>query len=64
MVRDLGPVGVVKVASEEWTAETVRGAPKRGDLVRVVAMDGLTLKVEPAEEPAPQAVAPAEGRQT
>ncbi len=64
VVRDLGPGGVVKVASEEWTAEAVRGAPKRGDRVRVVAMDGLTLKVEPAEEPAPQAVAPAEGRQT
>jgi membrane-bound serine protease (ClpP class) len=64
VVRDLGPVGVVKVASEEWTAEAVRGTPKRGDRVRVVAMDGLTLKVEPAEEPAPQATVPAEGRQT
>jgi membrane-bound serine protease (ClpP class) len=64
VIRDLGPIGVVQVAAEEWTAETVRGAPTRGDRVRVVAMEGLKLKVEPIEEPAPQAVAPAEGRQT
>jgi membrane-bound serine protease (ClpP class) len=63
VVRDLGPVGVVQVAAEEWTAETVRGTPRRGDRVRVVAMEGLKLKVEPAEEPAPEAAAPAEGRQ-
>jgi membrane-bound serine protease (ClpP class) len=64
VVRDLGPVGVVKIASEEWTAEAVRGTPVRGEHVRVVAIDGLKLKVEPAEEPAPQGTAPAEGRQT
>jgi len=64
VVRDLMPVGVVQVSAEEWTAEAVRGAPKRGDRVRVVAMDGLKLKVEPAEEPAPEVAAPAEGRQT
>jgi membrane-bound serine protease (ClpP class) len=64
VIRDLGPIGVVQVAAEEWTAETVRGAPMRGDRVRVVDMEGLRLKVEPIEEPAPQAVAPAEGRQT
>ncbi len=64
VIRDLGPVGVVKVASEEWTAEAVRGALKRGDLVRVVGMEGLKLKVEPAEEPAPQGAAAAEGRTT
>jgi membrane-bound serine protease (ClpP class) len=64
VVRDLEPIGVVQVSAEEWTAEAVRGAPKRGDRVRVVAMDGLKLKVEPAEEPAPQGAAPAEGRQT
>jgi len=63
VVRDLGPVGVVKVAAEEWTAETVRGAPRRGDRIRVVSMDGLKLKVEPAEEPASETAAPAEGRQ-
>jgi membrane-bound serine protease (ClpP class) len=64
VVRDLDPVGVVKVASEEWTAEAVRGTPGRGERVRVVAMEGLRLKVEPAEEPAPQPAGPAEGRKS
>jgi len=64
VVRDLGPIGVVQVASEEWTAEAVSGTPKQGDHVRVVAMEGLRLKVEPAEEPASHAAEPAEGRQT
>jgi membrane-bound serine protease (ClpP class) len=62
VVRDLRPVGVVQVLAEEWSAESVRGTPRRGDRIRVVAMDGLKLKVEPAEEPAPQGTAPAEGR--
>ncbi|MGZ8635891.1 MAG: NfeD family protein [Actinomycetota bacterium] len=64
VVRDLGPVGVVQVAAEEWTAESVRGEPRRGDRIRVVAMDGLRLKVEPVEEPASSGTAPAEGRRT
>jgi membrane-bound serine protease (ClpP class) len=55
VVRDLGPVGVVKVAAEEWSAEAVRGNPRRGDRVRVVSLDGLKLKVEPVEQPSPQA---------
>ncbi|MEX2203057.1 MAG: nodulation protein NfeD [Actinomycetota bacterium] len=63
VVRDLGPIGIVQVASEEWTAEAVRGTPKQGDRVRVVAMEGLRLKVEPAEEAAPHAAETAEGRQ-
>jgi membrane-bound serine protease (ClpP class) len=61
VVRDLGPVGVVKVAAEEWTAEALRGNPRRGDRVRVVSLDGLTLKVEPVEEPTPEAATPAAG---
>lgn len=61
VIRDLQPVGVVNVAAEEWTAETVRGEPRRGDRVRVVSMDGLTLKVEPVEEPVPEASAPPDG---
>jgi membrane-bound serine protease (ClpP class) len=64
VVRDLGPVGVVQVAAEEWTAEAVRGTPRRGDRIRVVGMDGLRLKVEPAEEPATSGPPAAEGRKT
>jgi membrane-bound serine protease (ClpP class) len=64
VVRDLRPVGVVQVAAEEWTAETVQGSPRRGERVRVVAMDGLRLKVEPVTEPAAPAAAPVEGRKT
>jgi membrane-bound serine protease (ClpP class) len=59
VVRALDPRGVVKVAAEEWTADTVRGRPARGDRIRVVAMDGLRLKVEPVEEPMPEGVEPA-----
>lgn len=55
VVRDLAPTGVVQVASEEWTAESVRGTPRKGDRIRVVEMEGLKLKVEPAEEPATSA---------
>jgi membrane-bound serine protease (ClpP class) len=55
VVSDLAPVGVVQVSSEEWTAEAVRGAPVKGDRVRVVRMDGLRLKVEPVETPVPVA---------
>jgi membrane-bound serine protease (ClpP class) len=64
VVRDLEPNGVVQVAAEEWSAESVGGTARRGDRVRVVAMEGLKLKVEPIEETAPTAPAPVEGRQT
>ena len=52
VLRDLHPRGVVQIASEHWTAEAVRGTPRKGDHVRVVEMDGLKLKVEPVETPA------------
>jgi len=62
VVHDLDPTGVVQIASEEWSAETVTGTVFRGNRVRVVSMDGLKLKVEPAG--APSSVAPGgEGRQ-
>jgi membrane-bound serine protease (ClpP class) len=64
VIRDLAPDGVVQVASEEWSAQAIRGRPTRGQQVRVVAMEGLRLKVEPVEEAAPRAPAPAEGRHT
>jgi membrane-bound serine protease (ClpP class) len=62
VVHDLAPTGVVKIASEEWTAEAVRGALIRGDRVRVVATDGLKLKVEPADATEPVASGGDEGR--
>jgi membrane-bound serine protease (ClpP class) len=52
VLSDLHPRGVVQVASEHWTAESVRGTPRKGDHVRVVEMEGLKLKVEPVEAPA------------
>jgi membrane-bound serine protease (ClpP class) len=52
VLQDLHPTGVVQVASEHWTAEAVRGTPRKGDHVRVVRMEGLKLKVEPTEAPA------------
>jgi membrane-bound serine protease (ClpP class) len=60
VVRDLDPAGVVQVAAEEWSATAVRGAPRKGERVRVVQMEGLRLKVEPVEEPA---TASTEGRE-
>jgi membrane protein implicated in regulation of membrane protease activity len=52
VLRDLNPTGVVQIASEHWTAESVRGTPRKGEHVRVIQMEGLKLKVEPAEAPA------------
>jgi membrane-bound ClpP family serine protease len=52
VVRTLDPTGVVQVAAEEWTARSLHGRPRRGDRVRVVKMEGLTLEVEPVEAPA------------
>ncbi len=63
VVRDLDPAGVVQVASEQWSAETAGGTLRAGDRVRVVGMQGLKLKVEPVDEPAPVASASAEGRE-
>jgi len=60
VLQDLDPTGVVQVASEHWTAASVRGTPRKGERVRVVQMEGLRLKVEPVEEPA---TASTEGRE-
>jgi membrane-bound serine protease (ClpP class) len=44
----LVPLGSVSAGGEEWTARTADGRPlARGTPVRVVAVDGLTLTVEP-----------------
>ena len=45
---DLAPSGVVRVVSEEWTAQSANGSTiAEGAAVRVVRQDGLTLIVEP-----------------
>jgi membrane-bound serine protease (ClpP class) len=44
----LTPRGVVHVASESWTADSVAGSIPKGQRIRVVAADGLRLRVEPA----------------
>jgi membrane-bound serine protease (ClpP class) len=64
VVRDMEPRGVVQVAAEEWTADAVRGTPRRGDRIRVVALDGLRLKVEPVDEPLPQGAVATGGQGT
>jgi membrane-bound serine protease (ClpP class) len=47
-VNDVSPEGVVTVASGRWRARTNRATPiTAGDGVRVVAIDGVTLEVEP-----------------
>jgi membrane-bound serine protease (ClpP class) len=43
----LTPRGVVHVASESWTADSVAGSIPKGNRVRVVEADGLRLRVEP-----------------
>jgi len=45
-LADFSDRGPVRVHSEQWTART-DAAVKRGETIRVVAMDGLELLVEP-----------------
>jgi membrane-bound serine protease (ClpP class) len=52
VVRDLDPEGVVLIAAEEWSAVSDRGAVPQGSHVRIAAVEGLELRVEPME-PAP-----------
>jgi membrane-bound serine protease (ClpP class) len=47
-VGDVSPEGVVDVAEGRWRARTNRATPvKAGEGVRVVAIDGVTLEIEP-----------------
>ncbi|MDZ7732860.1 MAG: NfeD family protein [Acidimicrobiia bacterium] len=49
-VADVAPQGTVRVRDALWRAETNRATPIRsGEPVRVVAIDGLVLEVEPEE---------------
>lgn len=48
-VTNLNPVGSARVALEDWTAESVGGRIPKGTKIRVVATEGLKLKVEAVE---------------
>jgi membrane-bound serine protease (ClpP class) len=68
-VDPIDPVGVVQVGDGQWRARTNRATPiAAGEALRVVAIDGVTLDVEPLEGAAkdyrerrsPSATAPTE----
>lgn len=47
---DLSPDGIVRIREAQWRARTNRATPiAMGDGIRVVAIDGVTLEVEPEE---------------
>jgi len=48
VVQDLDPTGIVRAHREQWTARAAGSIPK-GAYVRVTAVRGLTLEVEPLE---------------
>ena len=48
-VEDLDPEGMVLVEGELWRARARGGRVRRGEKVRVVEVDGLTLVVERAD---------------
>ena len=49
-VEDIAPEGTVRVHEASWRARTNRATPiRQGDAVNVVAIDGVTLEVEPLE---------------
>jgi membrane-bound serine protease (ClpP class) len=50
--RPLEPLGSVHIAGEEWSARSVGDQPiERGTPVKVVAVEGLTVLVEPDQQP-------------
>jgi len=50
VISDVNPEGVVEVRSGRWRALTNRATPvMAGDTIRVAAIDGITLEVEPLE---------------
>lgn len=49
-VGEVSPEGTVSVDGAKWRARTNRATPiKSGDPIRVVAIDGVTLEIEPLE---------------
>jgi membrane-bound serine protease (ClpP class) len=46
----VAPEGTVRIQGALWRARTNRATPiELGDAIRVVAIDGLTLEIEPEE---------------
>jgi membrane-bound serine protease (ClpP class) len=62
VIRDLDPEGIVRVGGEDWTAWSETGMVPAGAPVRVVAIDGLRLRVGEIEEAAPATVPEPGGR--
>jgi membrane-bound serine protease (ClpP class) len=60
----LGPTGVVRIAAEEWRATSPAGPLPGGTRVRVTALDGLVLTVEPLIDEHVSASVPTEGGAT
>ena len=48
VVDDIDPIGRVRLDGEHWNARA-RVPVREGQTVRIEAIDGLTLEVEPAE---------------
>ena len=49
VIESCEPAGTVRLRGEVWKARCEAGA-RLGDRVRVLAVDGLTLEVEPARD--------------
>ena len=50
VIEDVDPEGVVEIGTAKWRARINRATPvSAGGTVRVVAIDGVTLDVEPLE---------------
>ena len=50
VVESVDPEGIVNVGGADWRARTNRATPvNAGDTIKVVAIDGITLEVEPLE---------------
>jgi len=50
VIEDVDPEGVVEVGTAKWRARTNRATPVlAGGSIRVAAIDGITLDVEPLE---------------
>ncbi len=57
-VCDLAPIGIVRVAGEEWSAESVNGTVRTGTRVQVLRAASVRLEVwgEDAEVPPPEGI--------